>query len=212
MAKRILICVLTYSIVLYSAFGAGANAAAANPMIIETNGVTTIPNIINSLGGGTVLDQVPGTNVYLVNLSNVRMLTPLVETLLGIVSVERDELVLTSLHAPAGQSSLSLVDADPYARGTLYDRAIAAIAPDSMVTPLPASDDNGETDVFSVAKAIYYAARNGAKVVNMSVDMPQSYKCIKAAMSFASNSGVTLVASTGNATSFITQNSLTLGN
>src|SRR5207237_10876340 len=57
----------------------------------------------------------------------------------------------------------------------------------------------GETDVFSVTKAIYYAVRNGAKVVNMSFGMSQSYGSIKSAISFAANSGATVVASAGNA-------------
>jgi len=41
-------------------------AASSNPLIIQTNGLGSILNIISSLGGGTLLDSIPGTNIYLV--------------------------------------------------------------------------------------------------------------------------------------------------
>jgi len=313
MAKRLLICILTCTI-LFSTFGTGASAATTNPIIIETNGLGSILSLISSLGGGTLLDQVPGTNIYLVNLLNVPVVTPLVQSLLGIVFMEPDERVLTPVRGQVGllsissqtawdwykmqpalmriqapnaqayaqgkgvvvadlnslidyshpalaghltggydfvgaragyqstldqssssfldqssssfldqssssfldqssssfldqssasfidQSSSSFLDGNPaYSHGTLCAGVIAAVAPGSMIMPLRVFDDSGQTDVFSVTKAIYYAVRNGAKVVNMSFGMSQSYGSIKAALSFAANSNVVVVASAGNA-------------
>src|SRR6266567_7215594 len=94
MAKRLLICILTCTI-LFSTFSTGAGAATTNPMIIQTNGLGSILSIISSLGGGTLLDQVPGTNIYLVNLPNVPLVTPLLQTILGIVFIEPDKKVIT---------------------------------------------------------------------------------------------------------------------
>src|SRR6266700_2918055 len=89
MVKRLLVCILT-CILLLSAFTTGASAASANPFIIETNGLGSILSIISSLGGGTLLDQVPGTNIYLVNLLNVPLVTPVLQSILGIVFIEPD--------------------------------------------------------------------------------------------------------------------------
>jgi subtilisin family serine protease len=298
---------------LFSAFINGASAATNNPMIIQTNGVASVLNIVNSLGGGTLLDQVPGTNIYLVNLVNLPLLAPFAQTLLGIVSIEPDESFFAPVRGQVGlisiptatawdwykmqpelvriqapnafaysqgkgvvvadlnslvdyshpalaghltsgydfvgarsgyqstldqssssfldqssssfldqssssfldqssssfldqhgasfidQSSSSFLDGNPaYGHGTLCAGVIAAVAPASMIMPLRVFDNNGQTDVFSVTKAIYYAVRNGAKVVNMSFGMSQSSGSIKAAINFATNNGVTLVASAGN--------------
>src|SRR5437867_2844782 len=313
MTKRLLVCILTCTLLL-SAFSTGASAATANPFIIQTNGLGSILSIISSLGGGTLLDQVPGTNIYLVNLLNVPVVTPLLQSILGIVFMEPDKRVMTPARGQMGllsvstqtawdwyrmqpelvriqapnalayaqgrgvvvadlnslvdyshpalaghltggydfvgaragyqstldqssssfldqssssfldqssssfldqssssfldtsgasfidQSSSSFLDGNPaYGHGTLCAGVIAAVAPSSMIMPLRVFDDNGETDVFSVTKAIYYAVRNGAKVVNMSFGMSQSYGSIKSAISFAANNGATVVASVGNA-------------
>jgi hypothetical protein len=97
------------------------------------------------------------------------------------------------------QSSSSFLDGNPaYGHATLCAGVIAAVAPDSMIMPLRVFDDSGQTDVFSVTKAIYYAVRNGAKVINMSFGMSQSYNSIKTAINFAESHGVVIVASTGN--------------
>src|SRR6266567_6292870 len=106
MAKRLLICILTCTI-LFSTFSTGAGAATTNPIIIETNGLGSILSVISSLGGGTLLDQVPGTNIYLVNLLNVPVVTPLLQSLLGIVFMEPDEKVLTPVRGQVGLLSVS---------------------------------------------------------------------------------------------------------
>src|SRR6266852_6384613 len=106
MAKRLLICILTCTI-LFAAFSTGASAATTNPIIIETNGLGSILNIISSLGGGTLLDQVPGTNIYLVNLPSLPLVSPLLQSLLGIVFMEPDERVLTPARGQVGLLSLS---------------------------------------------------------------------------------------------------------
>src|SRR5579862_2156787 len=282
MAKRLLICVLTCTL-LFSTFSTPASAASNNPFIIETGGLLGgILSIVSALGGGTLLDQVPGTNIYLVNLLNIPVVTPLLESLLGIVFMEPDERVtapaagkeglltiptqtawnwyktqpeLVRINAVSAQaysqgkgvvvadlnslvdyshpaltghltggydfvtsragyqstldqssssfldqsssgfldqssssfldqsssgfldqssssfldqnyasfvplSQITSTDANPaYGHGTLCAGVIAAVAPGSMIMPLRVFDSNGQTDAFSVTKAIYYAVR-----------------------------------------------------
>ena len=97
-------------------------------------------------------------------------------------------------------SSATFLDGNPaYAHGTLCAGIIAAMAPDSIVMPLRVFDSNGNSDVFSITRAIYFAVRNGARVINMSFGMSQSYNSVSAALNFAANAGVIVVASAGNA-------------
>ena len=68
-----------------------------------------------------------------------------------------------------------------------------------MIIPLRVFDDSGQTDVFSVTKALYYGVSHGARVINMSFGMSQSYGSIQSALTKAANAGVVVVASAGNA-------------
>jgi hypothetical protein len=319
MAKRTGICLLAFAM-MFSALSTNAAAATTNPIIIQTGPLGNIMNIISVLGGGTLLDSVPDTNIYLVNLPNLPIVTPLVQNLLGIVFVEPDRRVsspargqmgiltiptqtsadwykfqpeLVRIQAPNAQaysqgkgvviadlnslvdyahpalighltggydfvsgrsgyqatlnessasyldqssatfldqssatfldqssatfldqssatfidqSSATFLDSNPaYGHATLCAGVIAAVAPSSMVMPLRVFDDSGQTDVFSVTKAIYYAVRNGAKVVNMSFGMSQSYNSVNAALAYAANNNVVIVASAGNQNTSVPQ-------
>jgi hypothetical protein len=313
MAKRFLICILTCTL-LFSTLSTPAMAAGSNPIIIETGGLLgNILSIIRALGG-TLLDQVPGTNIYLVNLPNIPVVSPLLQAVLGIVFIEPDRRLpaptrgqmglltipsqtawdwykmqpeLARIQAPDAQaystgngivvadlnslidyshpalaghltggydfvtarsgyqstldqsdssfldqsdssfldqsdssfldqsdssfldqnyasftkvSSTPAQDSSPaYGHATLCAGVIAAVAPDSMIMPLRVFGDNGQTDVFSVTKAIYYAVRNGAKVINMSFGLSQSYSSINTALNYAASHGVVVIASAGNA-------------
>src|ERR1700739_4661925 len=107
MGKRFLVCFLAF-ILVFSSFSAPTMAASNNPIIIETNGlVGGVLGIVSALGGGTLLDQVPGTNIYLVNLINIPVVTPLLQSILGIVFMEPDERVLTPARGQVGLLSIS---------------------------------------------------------------------------------------------------------
>src|SRR5207249_9335265 len=56
------------------------------------------------------------------------------------------------------QSSAGFLDGSnpAYSHGTLCSGVIAAVAPDSMIMPLRAFDDNGTADTFTLAKAVRY--------------------------------------------------------
>src|SRR5690242_801578 len=101
MAKRIGVCVLVLAM-MFSALSTNAAAATSNPIIIQTGPLGNILNIIAVLGGGTLLDTVPGTNIYLVNLPNLPVVTPLLQSLLGIVFMEPDTRVVNPARGQMG--------------------------------------------------------------------------------------------------------------
>jgi subtilisin family serine protease len=104
------------------------------------------------------------------------------------------------------QSSSSFVDTSSildagnpaYSHGTLCAGIIAVVAPDSMIMPLRAFDDQGSADIFTLAKAIRYAVQQGAQVINMSFGTLQNSQTLKGAVTYAQERNVILVASAGN--------------
>jgi len=86
MAKRILLCLLVFCTL-------SANAMAADvPVIVQLGSLGNILNVLNVLGG-TLLDQVPGTKIYLLKLPSLPIVSSLTQTLLGITSIEADKIV-----------------------------------------------------------------------------------------------------------------------
>lgn len=98
------------------------------------------------------------------------------------------------------QSSASFLDqTNPaHGHGTFCAGLIAAVAPESMIMPLRVFDDQGNADSFMIARAIRYAAMNGAQVINMSFGMTSDSGAVKSAVAFAIKSGAVVVASAGN--------------
>jgi subtilisin family serine protease len=94
---------------------------------------------------------------------------------------------------------LPLASGNPaYSHGTLCAGVLAAIAPDSTIMPLRVFDDNGQTDLFTIAKAIRYAVQHGAQVVNMSFGTFTNSNAIRGSINYALSMNVTLTASGGN--------------
>ena len=84
------------------------------------------------------------------------------------------------------------------AHGTFCAGLLAAVAPDATIMPLRAFDDDGGTDLFTLAKAIRYARKNGAQVVNMSFGTLTDARVLREAIDYARAGNVVLVASAGN--------------
>jgi hypothetical protein len=107
MVKRILLIFLMISVL------SGSAMAASNPLIIETNGpVGNVLSLVSSLGGGLLLDQIPGTNIYLLDLPNLPIVTPLLQFLLGIVFMEPDRTILNPARGQAGLLTVGSTGAD----------------------------------------------------------------------------------------------------
>lgn len=96
------------------------------------------------------------------------------------------------------QSTAGFLDGGASAHGTFCVGILAAVAPDATIMPLRAFDDAGNTDLFTLAKAIRYAKDNGAQVINMSFGTLTDSKVLREAIDYARNAGVVLVASAGN--------------
>jgi subtilisin family serine protease len=82
--------------------------------------------------------------------------------------------------------------------GTFCAGLLVTVAPDATLMPLRAFDDNGNSDLFMLAKAIRYARKNGAQVVNMSFGTLTDTKVLRDAIDYARAGNVVLVASAGN--------------
>jgi subtilisin family serine protease len=87
---------------------------------------------------------------------------------------------------------------DGSAHGTFCAGLLVAVAPDATIMPLRAFDDNGNSDLFTLAKAIRYARQNGAQIVNMSFGTLTDAKVLREAIDYAKAGNVILVASAGN--------------
>ncbi len=98
------------------------------------------------------------------------------------------------------QSSAGFLDNGTGAKshGTFVAGILAAVAPEATIMPLRAFDDAGNTDLFTLAKAIRYAKDRGASVINMSFGTLTDSKVLKEAIDYARAANVVLVASAGN--------------
>ncbi len=76
---------------------------------------------------------------------------------------------------------------------------IAGISWRAKIMPLKMLDANGNGSTFDLAEAIYYAADNGANIINMSLGGTcGSWPDVEAAVSYAVSKGLLLVAASGN--------------
>jgi len=107
-------------------------------------------------------------------------------------------------------------NADVATHGTLVSKIIGAEAENTVegevwgtvgmawecgIMPLKVFDDNnpdksGSSDI--VAEAIYYAAENGADIINMSLGGPEQCQVVKEAMEYANENGILIIVSSGN--------------
>ena len=83
--------------------------------------------------------------------------------------------------------------------------ATAGIAFNAKIMPLRVLDANGEGDSAAIARAIRYAARYRADVINLSLEFPAEVRSAEIpdvlnALRFASRRGVVVVAAAGNQT------------
>ena len=101
------------------------------------------------------------------------------------------------------QSTASFLESGSagHGHGTMVAGILAALAPDALIMPLRAFDDSGAGDAFQVGKAIRYAVRNGAQVINLSLGFTTDAAEVSAAIDFAVANNVVVVAAAGNSNS-----------
>src|SRR5881409_2205491 len=105
------------------------------------------------------------------------------------------------------QSTASFLESGSagHGHGTMVAGILAALAPDALIMPLRVFDDTGAGDAFQVAKAIRYAVRNGAHVINLSLGLSDQSRSVQAAIAFATANNVIVIASAGNSDSGVPQ-------
>src|SRR6266850_1251814 len=99
------------------------------------------------------------------------------------------------------QSTVAVLDDQKYAafvHGTMTAGVIHLVAPSAKIMPLKAFGADGSGYVSDVMRAIYYAQKNGATVINMSFSFQAYSPELKNAVNYATNRGVICVASAGN--------------
>lgn len=98
------------------------------------------------------------------------------------------------------QSSTSILDSTlaEFGHGTMTAGIVHLVAPTAKIMPLKAFRADGSSNLSDIIRAIYYAADHGANIVSMSFSMPQSSPGLQAAIQYALNKNVTMVASSGN--------------
>lgn len=84
------------------------------------------------------------------------------------------------------------------AQSTNNNLGVAGVAFNTSIMPVKVLDSNGAGSYAQVADGIYFAADNGAKVINLSLGGGADSNILKEAVAYAYNKGVTIVAAAGN--------------
>ena len=82
--------------------------------------------------------------------------------------------------------------------GTKNDFGVTGIAYDAQIMPVKVLDDFGSGSTTAVANGIYYAADNGANIINLSLGGSFPSFGIERAIQYANSKGVTVVMAAGN--------------
>lgn len=85
-----------------------------------------------------------------------------------------------------------------FGHGTMVAGLVHLAAPAARIMPLKAFHADGSSNLSDIVRAIYYAADNGANVINMSFGTEVKSPALKAAVNYALEKGVICVASSGN--------------
>jgi subtilisin family serine protease len=99
------------------------------------------------------------------------------------------------------QRTVAVLDNQKYAafgHGTMTAGLVHLVAPQAKIMPLKAFHADGTAYNSDVLRAIYYAVKNGARVMNMSFNYTSYSPELDKAIRYANNNGVISVASAGN--------------
>jgi subtilisin family serine protease len=99
------------------------------------------------------------------------------------------------------QRTVAVLDGSQYSafgHGTMTAGIVHLVAPQAKIMPLKSFNADGTGYDSDILRAIYYAVKNGAKVLNMSFDYPSYSPELANAVKYANSNGVISVASAGN--------------
>ena len=111
-------------------------------------------------------------------------------------------VVNQSTAAVLDQSTAALLSGNlhyaAFGHGTMVMGIIHLVAPEAKLLPLKAFHADGTGFLSDILKAIYFAVRNQAKVINMSFDLTTNSPELSKALNFAREHDVICTASAGN--------------
>jgi subtilisin family serine protease len=99
------------------------------------------------------------------------------------------------------QRTVAVLDGSQYSafgHGTMTAGIVHLVAPQARIMPLKAFNSAGTAYDSDILRAIYYAVKHGAKVLNMSFDYTSYSQELAKAIKYAHDHGVISVASAGN--------------
>jgi subtilisin family serine protease len=85
-----------------------------------------------------------------------------------------------------------------FGHGTMVAGLIHLAAPNAKIMPIKAFRADGTANLSDIIRGIYFAADNGARVINMSFGFPQISDALMKAVNHVTRKGVICVASAGN--------------
>jgi len=97
-----------------------------------------------------------------------------------------------------GVATLSQPQYAAFGHGTMVSGIVHLVAPTARILPLKAFQANGTGKLSDVLRAVYYAMRNNATVLNMSFDITTYSAELDKATKYAAQRGAVSVASVGN--------------
>ena len=114
----------------------------------------------------------------------------------SVVSVNQSTVAVLSDTTAASLNTTALPPA--FGHGTMVAGLVHLVAPTAKIMPLRVFRADGSSRVFDIARAIYYAVENGARVINMSFSTAELSAEITHAINHATEQGVICVSSAGN--------------
>ncbi len=85
-----------------------------------------------------------------------------------------------------------------FGHGTMVAGLVHLVAPTAEIMPLKAFGADGQSNIFDIVRAVYYATDHGARVINMSFTMGANSESLKKAIKYATDRGVICVSAAGN--------------
>jgi len=99
---------------------------------------------------------------------------------------------------PYNATTLSGSNYAAFGHGTMVAGIIHLIAPQAQIMGLKAFNANGSGYLSDVLRAVYYAAHNNAKIINMSFSFPSKSQEMQKAVQYAVAQALVCVAAVGN--------------
>lgn len=170
--------------------------------IIDTGIDPSHPVLAGSIVAGyDFVNNLPGTGSEWIDLDPANF-AALQQSSTSPADKNTVAFVSQSTAAILDQSTAAILDYNrlPHAfgHGTMVAGVVHLSAPTAQIMPLKAFHGDGTANLSDILRAVYYAADNGAKVINMSFTLTVPSQELADALEYAASKGVICVAAAGN--------------